>query len=37
MSPLDLLWLYFILTSLQPLIEQRVLAGRRRWALQALE
>jgi ClpP class serine protease len=37
MSALDLLWLYFILTSLQPLIEQRILAARRRWALQALE
>ena len=37
MSPLDFLWLYFILTSLQPLIEQRVLAARRRSALQALE
>ena len=36
-SPLDLLWLYFILASLQPLIQQRVLALRRVKALHALE
>jgi ClpP class serine protease len=37
MSPLDLLWLYFIFASLQPLIQQRVLAVRRTRALHALE
>ena len=37
MSPLDLLWLYFILASLQPLLQQRVLAVRRARALHALE
>jgi ClpP class serine protease len=36
-SPLDLLWLYFILASLQPLIQQRVLALRRAKALHTLE
>jgi ClpP class serine protease len=37
MSPLDLLWFFFLLSSLQPLIEQRVLAIRRAQALRALE
>jgi hypothetical protein len=33
MSPIDFLWLYFILSSLQPLIQQRILAVRRLQAL----
>jgi hypothetical protein len=37
MSPIDFLWLYFILSSLQPLIQQRILAVRRLQALRALE
>jgi ClpP class serine protease len=37
MSFIDILWLYFIISSLQPLIQQRVLAMRRVAALRALE
>jgi ClpP class serine protease len=37
MSLLDLLWLWFILSSLQPLVQQRMLAMRRVQALRALE
>ena len=37
MTPLDLLWLFFILSSLQPLIQQRILAARRTHAIHALE
>ena len=36
-NPIDFLWLYLILTSLQPLIQQRILAMRRLQALRALE
>jgi ClpP class serine protease len=36
-SPLDLLWLFVILSSLQPLFQQRVLAARRVHALRSLE
>jgi hypothetical protein len=28
-TPLDLLWLFLILASLQPMLQQRVLAARR--------
>jgi ClpP class serine protease len=37
MTPLDLLWLFFILSSLQPLFQQRYLAAQRAHALRALE
>lgn len=37
MTPLDLFWLFVILSSLQPVVEQRILAARRVWALRALE
>jgi ClpP class serine protease len=37
MTPIDLLWLLLILPSLQPVIEQRVLAAQRLRALRALE
>lgn len=37
MSPLDLLWLFFILSSLQPLVQQQILTMRRAQALRALE
>jgi ClpP class serine protease len=37
MSPLDLLWLFLILSSLQPVIQQRILAMRRIRALHTLE
>src|SRR6266536_5729453 len=37
MSPFDYIWLLFLLSSLQPLIQQRVLALRRAQALRALE
>jgi ClpP class serine protease len=36
-SPFDLLWFFFILSSLQPLVQQRVLAARRAIALRTLE
>jgi ClpP class serine protease len=36
-TPLDLVWLFLILSSLQPLLQQRVLAARRVRALRALE
>jgi ClpP class serine protease len=36
-TPIDLLWLYFILASLQPLLQQRILAARRIMSLRALE
>jgi Serine dehydrogenase proteinase len=29
MSPLDLLWLFFIISSLQPLVQQQILTIRR--------
>ena len=37
MTPLDLLWLFLILSSLQPLMQQRVLAARRTHAMHTLE
>jgi ClpP class serine protease len=37
MTPLDLLWLFFILSSLQPMLQQRYLASQRIHALRALE
>src|SRR5437870_4370629 len=37
MTPLDLLWLFFILSSLQPLVQQRILTRQRARALRALE
>jgi ClpP class serine protease len=37
MTPLDLLWLFFILSSLQPLLQQRYLASQRTYALRALQ
>jgi ClpP class serine protease len=37
MSPLDLLWLFFIFSSLQPMIQQRYLAYQRSAALRSLE
>jgi ClpP class serine protease len=37
MSPLDLLWLFFILSALQPLIRQRWLEGQRLRLIQKLE
>jgi len=37
MTPLDLLWLFFILSSLQPLVQQRILMLQRARALRALE
>lgn len=36
MSPLDLLWIFFILASLQPIVQREILAARRRQALAAL-
>src|SRR2546423_13766172 len=36
-TPLDLLWLFFILSSLQPALQQRALALQRARALRALE
>jgi ClpP class serine protease len=36
-TPLDLLWLFFIISSLQPLFQQRVLASRRLHTLRTLE
>jgi ClpP class serine protease len=37
MTPLDLLWLYFVLSTLQPLLQQRILASRRLHVLRKLE
>jgi ClpP class serine protease len=37
MSPVDLLWLYFVLSSLQPVLQQRMLASQRARALRAIE
>jgi ClpP class serine protease len=37
MSPLDLFWFFFVLSSLQPMLQQRVLTTRRAHALRALE
>jgi membrane-bound ClpP family serine protease len=37
MTPFDYIWLFFLLSTLQPLIQQRVLAMRRAQALRALE
>jgi hypothetical protein len=36
-NPLDLIWLFFILSSLQPVIAQKILAVQRGQALRALE
>jgi ClpP class serine protease len=36
-TPLDLLWLFFILSSLQPALQQRILTAQRARALRALE
>jgi ClpP class serine protease len=37
MSPLDILWFFFILSSLQPVLQQRYLSVQRARALRALE
>jgi ClpP class serine protease len=37
MSPLDIIWLFFLLSSLQPVLQQRVLMARRVQALRSLE
>lgn len=37
MTPLDLIWFFVILSTLQPVVQQRVLAARRAHALRALE
>ncbi|MDQ1716540.1 MAG: hypothetical protein QOE71_3632 [Pseudonocardiales bacterium] len=37
MTPFDLLWLFFVLSSLQPLFQQRYLASQRTHALRLLE
>jgi ClpP class serine protease len=37
MNPLDLLWLFFILSSLQPVVQQRLLTMQRARALRSLE
>ena len=37
MNPLDLLWLYFMLSSLTPLLQQKMLAYQRVQSLRALE
>ena len=37
MTPFDLLWLFFILSSLQPLLQQRLLAVQRAQAIRTLE
>jgi ClpP class serine protease len=37
MNPLELLWLFFVASSLQPLIQQKILAVKRAQALRALE
>jgi ClpP class serine protease len=37
MGPLDLLWLFFIFSTFQPLIQQKVLAYQRGYALRQLE
>ena len=37
MTPFDLLWLFFILSSLQPLFQQRLLALQRTQAMRSLE
>ncbi len=37
MTPLDVLWLFFILSSLQPLLQQKLLTLQRAQAIRALE
>ncbi len=37
MSPLDLLWVFFVITSLQPMLAQRMLEARRLRAFKQLE
>ena len=37
MTPLDLLWLFFIVSSLQPLLQRKVLAMQRAQAIRSLE
>ena len=37
MTPLDLLWLFFIVSSVQPLLQQRLLALQRAQAIRSLE
>jgi ClpP class serine protease len=37
MSPLDIIWIFFLLSSLQPVLQQRVLAAQRTRALRTLE
>src|SRR5438309_8932207 len=37
MSPLDILWIFFLLSSLQPVLQQRMLAAQRTRALRTLE
>jgi ClpP class serine protease len=36
MDPLSLLWIYFILASLQPVLQRQQLAAKRRWRLRRL-
>jgi ClpP class serine protease len=36
-SPLDLIWLFFLLSSLQPMVQQRLLIAQRARALRSLE
>lgn len=36
MTPLDLLWLILVLSSLQPVLQHRYLASQRTYALRAL-
>jgi ClpP class serine protease len=36
-SPLDILWLFFILSSLQPMLQQRILTYQRTAAIRAIE
>ncbi|WP_445188609.1 hypothetical protein ACTXG6_16080 [Pseudonocardia sp. Cha107L01] len=37
MGPLDLLWLFFIFSTFQPLVQQKALAYQRGYALRQLE
>src|SRR6185503_16814829 len=37
MSPIDLLWLFIIITSLQPVFRQRLLQARRMWLFRRFE
>ena len=37
MSPIDLLWLFIIFTSLQPVFRQRLLEAQRMWLFRRFE